>query len=144
MTGLFAGWLYRTDTLLFVPTFSRRRVVRPLKSFRIPLSIHLLLARIFDPIVGSSIPPRRSNRVLPGQISDSGARTTAIPQPTLRSLLAGRVGEGAARRTVSRPPNGVPPVGAGGARAAMGEWVNEIAGTGGAGATGPSEEEITT
>lgn len=152
LTGLFAGWLYRTDTRLFIPFFSRRRVFRPLKSYRIPLSIHLLLARVLDPLIGSSAPPKRTNRVLPGQISDSSARTTVMPQPSLRSLLAGagRMREGAARRTpagqASRPVQNVIPAaaGTGGARAAMGEWVSEMAGRGGAGTRAPSEEEIAT
>ncbi|CAD6584234.1 MAG: hypothetical protein TREMPRED_003776 [Tremellales sp. Tagirdzhanova-0007] len=152
-TGLFAGWLYRTDTLVIIPSLSRRRAFRPLKSYRIPSSIHTLLARVFNPIVGSSAPPRRANRVLPGQVAEFGARTTAVAQPSLRSLLAGRTGEGPVRRTsagagtASRPSQtAVPSVsaGAGAARAVMGEWVSEMAGTAGAGPRAPSEDEITT
>ena len=153
LTGLFTGWLYRKDTLVIIPSLSRRRAFRPLKSYRIPSSIHGLLARIFNPLVGPSAPPRRANRVLPGQIAESGARTTALAQPSFRSLLAGRMGEGPVRRTPGAASSATTPsqtavpsvsAGAGAARAAMGEWVSEMAGTGGAGTRAPSEEEIAT
>ena len=145
LCGLLAGYLYRTDDLFLLPSLSRRRIFRPLKSYRIPLSLHLLVARIFQPLVSNSTPPRRVNRVLPGQISDSSARGTAIagpPPPSLRSLLAGRMGQGAARRSAGT--EAARPVQPGGARAAMGEWVSEMAGRGEAGTRAPSEEEIAT
>ncbi|WWC61273.1 uncharacterized protein I303_103854 [Kwoniella dejecticola CBS 10117] len=71
LIGLFTGYIYRTDTLFPIPSLSipRRRlfVKRSLKSYRIPLSIYRLLSRLFSPVIGESLPPRRSQRVLPGQ-----------------------------------------------------------------------------
>ncbi|WRT66988.1 uncharacterized protein IL334_003954 [Kwoniella shivajii] len=119
LLGLLTGYIYRTDTLIPLPSLSisRRRLLvrRPLKTYRIPLSLHQLLSRLFSPIVGSSLPPRRSQRVLPGQ-SDSRGISTALPssvgmnqqpgvgrgattandtgtgiRPSLRSLLASRL-----------------------------------------------------
>lgn len=156
-TGLVAGYLYRTDLLLPLPL--RRRALRPLKTYRIPLSIHLLLSRLFSPLVGTSQPPRRTNRVLPGQISDSGARaaTSALvdgQRASLRSLLAGRQARATPSQTgtttglLAVPSTPVPQVrnsgAAGGARAAVGEWVSEMTGGTGAGGTGraPTAEEI--
>ena len=114
-----------------------------MKSYRIPLSIYLLLARLFEPIRGSSAPPRRANRVLPGQVVDAGLRSTPIPPPSLRSILAGRLGDGPSRRLASRTPqNAAAAAVSGSATAAMGEWVNEMAGRGREGTRAPSEEEI--
>ncbi|KAK1924713.1 hypothetical protein DB88DRAFT_509787 [Papiliotrema laurentii] len=160
-SGLMTGYLYRTDTLL-LPSLRHRRILRPLKSYRIPLSIYNLLARLFQPI-SNSAPPRRSHRVLPGQISDA-TREANVQRATLSSILAGRIGASTAtpRRTAAaaaspatdRPTGTVrdtavdtettPPSGARAARAAMGEWVSEMAGRAAGGARAPSEEEIAT
>ncbi|ORY22757.1 hypothetical protein BCR39DRAFT_550848 [Naematelia encephala] len=153
LAGLLAGWIYRLDNLVLLPSLSRRRVLRPLKTYRIPLSIHTLLARLFEPLAGSSLPPRRSVRVLPGQMRESSARTTTastVEPSTLRSLLSSRIGAGAAPPRPPRPSNGTtetgstvpPPSATGSARAAMGEWVSEMTGRGQGGARAPTEEEI--
>ncbi|WWD15788.1 hypothetical protein CI109_100212 [Kwoniella shandongensis] len=173
LSGLLAGYIYRTDTLFPLPSlsFSRRRLLvrRSLKTYRIPLSLHLLLSRLFSPIVGTSLPPRRSNRVLPGQITETRGSTTATggegvggTRPTLRSLLAGRL-SGATTATPVAPnvgtagPIPTTPQQAraraarveetrteerepGSATAAMGEWVSEM--TGRSGARAPTEDEI--
>ncbi|OCF39893.1 hypothetical protein I317_06330 [Kwoniella heveanensis CBS 569] len=155
LCGLVAGYIYRTDTLFPLPSLSisRRRLLtrRSLKSYRIPLSLHLLLARLFTPLAEGSHPPRRSQRVLPGQ-SASGT-TSAInsgpglrgggagaTRPTLRSLLSSRL---AAEPGPAGTGNGSTIAGTpepGSASAAMGEWVSEMTGRGGARA--PTEEEI--
>lgn len=140
------GYLYRTDTPFLLPSLSRpRRLWRPLKSYRIPVSVYRLLERLFSPVVGISPPPRRSARVLPGQVRD-GRDTDAAQleaQGGLRGLLAARAGlaNTPARRAVPEPgtpDTDTPPGGAGGARAAVGEWV-----TGRGGARAPTEAEIT-
>ncbi|WVF72334.1 hypothetical protein IAT40_007147 [Kwoniella sp. CBS 6097] len=211
LCGLAAGYIYRTDTLFPLPSLSisRRRLLtrRSLKSYRIPLSLHLLLARLFSPLAEGSHAPRRSQRVLPGQSATRASTTTAInagltggtTRPTLRSLLSsrlnaepnptgagtfganvagtptraglrrGNVGLGVQTGTPASPlqpfqgagSRGIPGsvdrdqtgrgrgqgVGEdvrdrepGSATAAMGEWVSEITGRGGARA--PTEEEI--
>ncbi|WVQ98597.1 hypothetical protein IAU59_005727 [Kwoniella sp. CBS 9459] len=216
LCGIAAGFIYRTDTLFPLPSLSisRRRLLtrRPLKSYRIPLSLQLLLARLFSPLAEGSHAPRRSQRVLPGQSGTSTTTATAIStglgggagrggggttRPTLRSLLSSRLaadptttggGANAAAATaaaaagtpnrggrrgniglgVQTGPAASPVQGPGqahgltgvsdlddreqmtsrsedarepgSATAAMGEWVSEMTGRGGARA--PTEEEI--
>ncbi|KIR24945.1 hypothetical protein I309_06229 [Cryptococcus deuterogattii LA55] len=170
LCGLLSGYIYRTDIMFPIPSFSprsRRFFVRqPLKTYRIPLSIYNLFGRIFGPFIGVSAPPRRSDRVLPGQINErrgimaglpagvaavggAGAGAEGTPRPSLRSLLAGRIA--AESRTQTPGPNainggeegddereGEP----GSTRAAMGEWVSGM--TGRSGARAPTEDEIRT
>lgn len=151
--GLVTGYLYRTDTPFLLPSVSRpRRLWRPLKAYRVPLSVHNLLARIFTPLLGNSAPPRRSTRVLPGQIRDAADDAAVAPPPTGLRGLAARAGLATAaptRRptavtTAAAAGGEVTPAGNGngepGARAAMGEWVNEMTGRGGTRA--PTEQEI--
>ncbi|KAL7422189.1 hypothetical protein Q5752_002835 [Cryptotrichosporon argae] len=139
-SGLVVGYMYRTDTLFPVPTLSRRHL-KPLKAYRLPLAIYLLLARVFAPFTGTSAPPRRSNRVLPGQ-AVSG--TTAAPPPTPQGLPQG-LGQllargGATRRRTGSPATPVTPATPRTAGAAVGEWVDDLTGSGAARA--PTEEEI--
>ncbi|RXK35291.1 hypothetical protein M231_07462 [Tremella mesenterica] len=151
-SGLLTGHLYRLDTLLSLPLPShRRRFLRPLKAYRLPLSLHILLSRLFSPLIGQSAPPRRSNRVLPGQTQGT-ATTTAVNPPTrnLRNLLAGRLrpsARGGGQVPIVPPSPGdaqnirnrenviVP----GSARAAMGQFVTQMTGPE---QRLPSEEEI--
>jgi hypothetical protein len=103
---------------------------------------------MFGPFIGDSAPPRRRDRVLPGQ--STGGIPTAGGTSALRSLLAGRMGgeaEAGARRTqgVQGVPGGrvqrsVVVPGTEGARAAVGEFVSEM--TGGGRARAPTEGEI--
>ncbi|KAK8869937.1 hypothetical protein IAR55_000505 [Kwoniella newhampshirensis] len=121
LSGLLTGYIYRTDTLFPLPSLSisRRRLLvrRSLKTYRIPLSLHLLLARLFSPIVGTSAAPRRSNRVLPGQITETRGTATGVgigaegtTRPTLRSLLASRLSGSTANTTTTGavPPPTIP------------------------------------
>ncbi|KAK4687738.1 hypothetical protein P7C73_g2394, partial [Tremellales sp. Uapishka_1] len=147
LSGLLAGYFYRSDMLL-LPTFSlsRRSLFRPLKTFRIPLSLHLLLSRLFAPFIGESMAPRRANRVLPGQVITVDPNNRAAP--TLSTILRRQMGrESAAPRlranaAAVQPPTTSPVVAASteGARA-VGAWVNTMTG-GGNGARAPTEEEI--
>lgn len=163
LIGLTTGYLYRTDTLFPLPSFSRRRTFRPLKTYRIPLSLHVLLARLFAPLAGSPPPPRRSHRTLPGQVdvraSTAVAQAHAQAQSSIRSMLTTRLaaaqrqerpaaataaatspqGDGAAAATATTTATAT----TGGARQAMGEWVNEMTGRG-SGARAPTEDEIAT
>ncbi len=131
--GVLTGYLYRTDTPFLLPSLSRpRRLWRPLKAYRIPDSVFRLLERLFAPLVGSSTAPRRSARVLPGQVRDGREEL----EGGLRGLLAARAGLDTPARA---PETGTPETpGGGGARAAVGEWV-----TGRGGARAPTEAEIT-
>lgn len=154
-SGLVTGYLYRTDTPFLLPSVARpRRLWRPLKAYRVPLSVHNLLARIFVPLLGSSAAPRRSSRVLPGQVRDSGASSTGasvFAQPTGLRGLAARAGLGGPT-AVPRPApdraadgddggDATPATPANdGARAAVGEWVNDLTGRGGTRA--PTQQEI--
>lgn len=164
--GLSTGYLYRTDTLFPLPSFSRRRAFRPLKTYRIPLSLHVLLARLCSPLAGTSPPPRRGHRSLPGQV-DGRAAATAVQsqqaQASIRSLLTSRLaaaqrqqrpenlptpgrdapGTGDVPETASATATGASTTSTGGARQAMGEWVNEMTGRR-SGARAPTEEEIAT
>nr|XP_019013389.1 uncharacterized protein I206_01455 [Kwoniella pini CBS 10737]OCF52170.1 hypothetical protein I206_01455 [Kwoniella pini CBS 10737] len=123
LIGLITGYIYRTDTLFPLPSLSisRRRLLvkRSLKTYRIPLSIYQLLSRLFNPIIGESLPPRRSQRVLPGQggnennnsnnFSNNRATTTAINNPnttaqaraSLRSLLTSRLNTNTTQSTMT-------------------------------------------
>jgi hypothetical protein len=136
LSGLVTGYFYRTDTPFFLPSLSRpRRLLRPLKAYRIPVSLHNLLARIFTPLIGNSAPPRRSNRVLPGQVRDASA-----PEPPtgLGGLLAARAGLAPTPRPALETPGDETPTNPPaprGARAAMGEWVS-------GGTRAPTEQEI--
>lgn len=171
-TGLLTGYIYNLSALPLPGTpFTRRRLLRPLKAYRLPSSIHTLLGRIFGPILGTAAPPRRAYRTIPGQINESQLRAQA---GALSQLINGRMGLGGrasaaaggttAAQQQETPRTGVQPrprgiisptptnpltpapqpgrTGAAGARAAMGEWVSELAGRGGARA--PTEEEIST
>lgn len=155
LAGTVTGYLYRTDTPFFLPSLTRpRRLWRPLKEYRIPLSLHHLLARVFSPLVGQSAPPRRANRVLPGQVRDAPAtdaaeivrgllanRGLAAAPPVPRRLDApaaeGGLGLGGLGGLEAPSPA---PSGSGSARAAVGEWVNDLTGRGAARA--PTEQEI--
>lgn len=159
IAGVMTGYIYRSDTVP-LPSLTRRRLLRPLKTYRIPLSLYLLLARLFRPLVGGSAPPRRAHRTLPGETRATGAAPDVVTAGALRSFLGGRQGgargglgvgvrtrAGAGvRTTVEGEGNddGVdePRGGAGGARAAVGEWVSEMTGRGAARA--PTEDEIAT
>lgn len=150
--GLVTGYLYRTDTPFFLPSLTRpRRMWRPLKAYRIPLSLYHLLARIFSPMAGASQAPRRASRILPGQIRDVSA-AEALEAGGIRGLLAARAGLAtttptrratvpAAVETNSGVEMPDSPTNNGGARAAVGEWVDEMTGRGAARA--PTEQEIT-
>jgi hypothetical protein len=103
LSGLAAGYLYRTDTLLLPSSLRHRRILKPLKSFRIPISIYNLLQRLFHPLIGTSPPPRRNLRTLPGQINEATAlraqrmaTASQLAGPTFSSLLAARMNPGAA------------------------------------------------
>lgn len=131
LSGIIAGMWYRSDTLIAIPSSrSRRRIhIRPLRSYRIPLSLHLLIARIFSPLLGYSAPPRRANRVLPGQIIvpasvPIGATTALRATPTIR-------------RTSPVPP---PTPAEEEPRSAVGEWVDDLTGRGSR--RMPTENEI--
>lgn len=170
LVGLTTGYLYRTDTLFPLPTFSRRRAFRPLKTYRIPLSLHVLLARLCSPLASASPPPRRGHRALPGQVDGRAAATAVQPQQAqanIRNLLTSRLAaaqrqqrpdnlttpgrDGTAPRTAVLPDitsataaaTGASTTTTGGARQAMGEWVNEMTGRR-SGARAPTEEEIAT
>lgn len=170
LCGLLSGYIYRTDVMFPIPSFSprsRRFFVRqPLKTYRIPLSIYNLFGRLFSPFMGVSAPPRGSDRVLPGQINQrrgllaglptgaaavggAGGGAEGAPRPSLRSLLAGRIA--AESRTQTPRPNaangreesdGEGEGEPGSTRAAMGEWVSGM--TGRSGARAPTEDEIGT
>ncbi|WWC85345.1 uncharacterized protein L201_000208 [Kwoniella dendrophila CBS 6074] len=92
LIGLLVGYIYRTDTLLPLPSLSisRRRLLvkKSLKSYRIPISIYQLLSRLFKPLFGDSLPPRRSQRVLPGQISQNQQQLQRELNTILRSATA--------------------------------------------------------
>ncbi|ORX39734.1 hypothetical protein BD324DRAFT_614782 [Kockovaella imperatae] len=105
-SGLLTGYLYRTDTLIPLPSFRYRRLLRPLKTYRIPLSLYSLLSRLFTPLIGESTAPRRANRVLPGQINSTSSALRPGTAPSLSSLLAGRLG-GA---NLTRRPTATTPV----------------------------------
>lgn len=170
LCGLLSGYIYRTDVMFPIPSFSprsRRFFVRqPLKTYRIPLSIYNLFGRLFSPFMGVSTAPRGSDRVLPGQINErrgflaglptgtaavggAGGGAGGTPRPSLRSLLAGRI---AAESRIQTPrPNaangreeedGEGEGEPGSTRAAMGEWVSGM--TGRSGARAPTEDEIGT
>jgi hypothetical protein len=159
IAGIMTGYIYRSDTVP-LPSLTRRRLLRPLKTYRIPLSLYLLLARLFRPLVGGSAPPRRAHRTLPGETRATGAAPDVVTAGALRTLLGGRQGgargglgvgvptrAGAGVRTRGEGEgndDGVdgPRGGAGGARAAVGEWVSEMTGRGAARA--PTEDEIAT
>lgn len=142
LAGMLTGYFYRTDTPFFLPSLQRpRRLWRPLRSWRIPLELYRLLERIFTPFIGVSQPPRRSNRVLPGQVRDAPSGSgLGFEGQGLRGLLAARAG-----LDVPAPPRPVmteddetptPPT----ARGAMGEWVDEMTGRS---TRAPTEQEIT-
>lgn len=169
LSGLLTGYIYNLDALPIPPTpFTRRRLLKPLKAYRIPSSLSALLSRVFRPLIGSAAAPRRAHRVLPGQTNESQLRAQA---GALAALLGGRIGMGgtgmpggAAGVRVRRRANGaavvVPPIetdpvvpvtparspvdavrgGTQVAAAAVGEWVSELAG--GEGARAPTETEI--
>jgi hypothetical protein len=141
MIGLSVGYLYRTDTLIPLP-LSRRRGFRPLKSYRIPLSIYTLLARLFAPLASS--PARsRTRRVLPGQIDGRSTAVAAQQRAGLRNMLSNM----APRRAPPPPPvivpQGTPPAAPAAEPGSARQWVSEIARQA-SGARAPSEEEIAT
>ncbi|KAI9638582.1 uncharacterized protein MKK02DRAFT_23518 [Dioszegia hungarica] len=180
-TGLLTGYISHLDALPIPHTpFTRRRLLRPLKAYRLPSSIAALLSRLFSPIMGSAAAPRRSHRVVPGQTNESQLRAQA---GALAALLGGRMGLAPTRPAAPRavvaaaarrgpvvneglPGHPAPATAAGGsapstparqatgmrgqvegvragtqvARAAVGEWVSELAG--GSEARAPTEPEI--
>ncbi|KAJ9107056.1 hypothetical protein QFC19_002926 [Naganishia cerealis] len=61
-----------------------------IRAYRLPLRLHTLLSRLLSPFVdpAGSAPPRRADRVLPGEISESAAQTTARLQALARQVRA--------------------------------------------------------
>lgn len=59
-----------------------------IRAYRLPLRLHTLLSRLLSPMVdpAGSAPPRRADRVLPGEISESAAQTAARLQALARSV----------------------------------------------------------
>ncbi|WVN85205.1 uncharacterized protein L203_100350 [Cryptococcus depauperatus CBS 7841] len=164
LMGLLAGYIYRTDTLFPLPSLSlsRRRFFsrRPLKAYRLPYSLHNFLSRVFSPLIGESAPPRRADRVLPGQVTEQFAGLAAenilgganlgfrgSARSTLGSIFASRL---AAERAQNPAENATTPRDnarverssgePGSTTAAMEEWMSEM--TGRSGARAPTEEEI--
>lgn len=122
--GLLAGQLYRTDAL-------------GLKGFRLPRALQRFASRFLLPLVGSTRPPRRTNRALPddGQRQGRTRRTeendevitTAVTPPARPDNRADAVGAGIPGQSVVR------------------EWVDELTGRTERAASGlrvPSENEI--
>ncbi|WWD01561.1 hypothetical protein V866_008506 [Kwoniella sp. B9012] len=103
LIGLLTGYIYRTDTLFPLPSLSisRRRLLvrRSLKTYRIPLSVYRLLSRLFSPIVGESLPPRRSQRVLPGQQSQSQIQLNQRGSSIATALNAGATNQNGSARS---------------------------------------------
>nr|XP_019042865.1 hypothetical protein I302_08574 [Kwoniella bestiolae CBS 10118]OCF21795.1 hypothetical protein I302_08574 [Kwoniella bestiolae CBS 10118] len=118
LAGLLTGYIYRTDTLFPLPSLSisRRRLLvkRSLKTYRIPLSLYQLLSRLFSPIIGESLPPRRSQRVLPGQQSQSQIQSSQRGASIATALNAGATNQNGSarsrlRRFLSNRTNPAPP-----------------------------------
>lgn len=142
-SGLLTGMWYRSDSSIALPSArSRPRIyIRPLRSYRIPVSLHVLVARVFSPLLGTSTPPRRANRVLPGQVvlpsntpSASGITTALRNMPSIRRT---QVPAAAAATT---PAATAVPAGEEEPRSAVGEWVDDLTGRGTR--RSPTEEEI--
>ncbi|KAJ9120262.1 hypothetical protein QFC22_003162 [Naganishia vaughanmartiniae] len=78
--GLIFSVIYTAST----PRSSR------IRAYRLPLRLHTLLSRLLSPLVdpAGSAPPRRADRVLPGEISESAAQTAARLQALARSVRA--------------------------------------------------------
>lgn len=122
--GLLAGQLYRTDAL-------------GLKGFRLPRSLQRFASRFLLPLVGSTKPPRRTNRALPDDTQRQGRTrrteendeviTTAVTPPVRPDNSADAVSTGIPGQSVVR------------------EWVDELTGRTERAASGlrvPSENEI--
>ncbi|KAJ9123640.1 hypothetical protein QFC24_003856 [Naganishia onofrii] len=76
--GLAFSLIYTAST----PKSSR------IRAYRLPLRLHTLISRLLSPLVdpAGSAPPRRADRVLPGEISESAAQTAARLQALARSV----------------------------------------------------------
>ncbi|KLO10229.1 hypothetical protein SCHPADRAFT_832792 [Schizopora paradoxa] len=69
LIGLIAGQLYRSDIL-------------GLKAFRLPRYLQRLSSRLLLPLIGSTKPPRRSNRAFPPDDTSASTSTTSPPSGT--------------------------------------------------------------
>ncbi|KII94644.1 hypothetical protein PLICRDRAFT_33452 [Plicaturopsis crispa FD-325 SS-3] len=110
--GILAGQIYRSD-------------MTNLKSYRLPASFVNFASQNLLPLIGSTRPPRRTNRALPDSLSvgNENANTEVIttarePQP------------------VPAPVEDAPP-------SVMREWVDELTGRAERGVRIPSDAEIT-
>ncbi|KAI5123411.1 hypothetical protein M0805_006117 [Coniferiporia weirii] len=133
LIGILSGQLYRADVL-------------GLKSFRLPHSVQRFSSRFLLPLVGSTKPPRRTNRAFPDE-GQGGARrpstrssqentevvTTAPTAPVHRQPSSGAQTSGAATAAALPGPS------------MMREWVDELTGRTERAAAGlrvPGEAEI--
>ncbi|KAG9015551.1 hypothetical protein FRB94_000156 [Tulasnella sp. JGI-2019a] len=142
--GLITGQIYRSDIV-------------NLKNYRISPRIERLCRRFLLPLIGSTKPPRYSNRALPNAFApntayrrDQTASPANPPQDLDGNVAASATGDGIATtatmtttstggdvadatRTSRRQPS------------AMSEWVDELTGRrGGQGLRLPTDEEIST
>ena len=124
--GLLVGQLYRADVL-------------GLKGFRVPRSVQRFATRFLLPLVGSTKPPRRSNRALPDDGQRQGRSSHSRAQENDEVITT-------AAAPAARPDNRSDAPGAGiPGQSVVREWVDELTGRTERAASGlrvPSENEI--
>lgn len=89
--------------LIFSITYTSHKRTR-LTSFRLPSTLSSILQRLVAPLVdpSASAPPRRADRVLPGEISESAAQAQSRLQTLTRQVQAQREVQDEVRRSIER------------------------------------------
>jgi len=122
MIGIFTGQIYRSD-------------LSNIKAYRLPPSVVQFSTRFLLPLIGSTRPPRRSNRARP---DETPAASPGAPQNQNDEVIT----------TAQTPPAGGAPArgrSTGAGTSVVREWVNELTGRGEraqAGIRVPADAEI--
>ena len=89
--------------IIFSITYTSHTRTR-LTTVRLPSTLSSLLHRLLTPLVdpSASAPPRRADRVLPGEISESAQQAQARLQSLTRQVQAQREVQDEVRRSVER------------------------------------------
>ncbi|TDL29394.1 hypothetical protein BD410DRAFT_811047 [Rickenella mellea] len=126
IVGLLAGQLYRSDVL-------------GLKTYRLPRSVQAFSVRFLLPLIGSTKPPRRSNRATPEDVSVSRIHSIGRENEEVITTASSNANSRGSRE--EPPTSGLP------GPSVMREWVNELTGRAERAASGirvPNEAEVST